>query len=284
LRLTIPLGSGDVLEVWDDRVMAARVAYPFDDWFGARVIADPRAPLTVDPPLALALVTHGGLWASYVPVNEVGTMAAITAIVEACRALKLEPIGIEESVRLPEVVGIPQVTMRVAAVAPHPNSVPAAPPPAPASIAKPVSRARPTPLLAGLMGLGQPPVRSPQQSAREENLAIGKPGFSDAEALMMAIAHMSMFFLPVVLPVVIWRTLEQSSPAVASQARKTAVFQGAFWALALAVLIYSIGQAISHGWELASALGFVVFAVLLAVAAIIASRAAREAMATRNFN
>jgi uncharacterized Tic20 family protein len=102
-RLTVALGAGDTLHVWDDRVTAAAHEYPFDDWFGVRLVPDPRAPLTINPPLAVALTTHNAHWATYAPPNEHDAVQAVAAIREACQRLGIEPIGIDDEVQLPEL-------------------------------------------------------------------------------------------------------------------------------------------------------------------------------------
>lgn len=107
-RLTAPLGAGDALQVWDDRVVAGERVYPFDEWFGARLVVDPRAPLTVNPPLAVALISHDANWATYVPPNEQDAVRVIAAIRDACRRLSIEPIGIDDAVRLPEPLKDPE--------------------------------------------------------------------------------------------------------------------------------------------------------------------------------
>jgi hypothetical protein len=102
-RLSVPLGAGETLRVCEDRVLAGGCEYPYDDWFGARLVPDPRAPLTVRPTWAVALVTHGGFWDTFVPQDELAAIQVLAAIRDACQRRGIEPIGIDDSVQLPEL-------------------------------------------------------------------------------------------------------------------------------------------------------------------------------------
>ena len=229
-RLTVQLGSGNSLEVWDDHAVAAGHSYPFDDWFGARLVPDPRAPLTVEPPLAVSLLSHDARWATYVPPVESDAVRVIAAIREACQRLGIEPIGIDDAVHAPKA---------------------------------------PTPVAAQAV--------SPSSAPEERT-------FNAVEAVLLAIVHLSVFFFPVALPVIVWRILSRSGPGVAIQAKEAAEFQGVLYMIALPTVVYTARLAAAYGLQPAALLGFVALAMLLALAVACSFAAARQAMRGRAFS
>lgn len=239
-RLRVPLGDGQSLEIWDDCVIAARTVFPFDESFGVGLVPDPRAPLTVDPPVALALLTRGAYRTVYVPAREEDTLHALYAIREACRLRGIVPIGIDEAVAEP--------LTPVPSEAPQPQSV-----------------------------------RS-GHGVLTRHEAPSDAHYSDAESVLIAIAHLSLLFLPVLLPAVIWQALRQTNPRVARQAKEAAEFQGIVYAIVLPVLGYAFVVAHAHGFIPASALGLAGFMVLLLAAATCVFAAAIEALRGHSFS
>jgi hypothetical protein len=98
MLLSVWLSDGDYLEVWSDRVETPGQTYAVDEWFQAKIAPDPRAPLVVDPPLGIALRSHGGPWATYVPGRQAEVRRLMLVIGRACVARGIEPPEDEASI------------------------------------------------------------------------------------------------------------------------------------------------------------------------------------------
>ena len=240
-RLRVAMGGGDTIEIWDDCVVAGRSVFPFDEAFGARLVPDPRAPLTVDPPFALALLTHGAYWAVFVPLREEDTLHALSEIRVACHQRGIEPIGMDAA-----AAGLSAPTWSAAPQQPD-TSVRDTPP----------SQHQPAP---------------------------GAARFNDTESVLVAIAHFSLLFLPVLLSAAIWQALRRSNPSVAQPAKEAAAFQGVFCAIALPLLGVTFGMAHAYGFVAASAIGLACFFVLLLAAASCVFAAGMRALRGYPFN
>ncbi len=248
-RHSIWLQGHESLQVWDDRVIASGYTYPLDQDFGVRVTADPRAPLTVDPPIGLALLAPGGHWDLYMPASEADIWPAVFAIHQACRERGVEPIGLADEGNNALEWGGPAQS--------------------------PVSQAMPqtSVILQAIVGTHEtgwsaaiPEATEPDDDpfTRHDEPTVQ---FTQSEAVLAAIAHLSLLFLPVLLPAAIWLSLRFAAPHVARQARRAALFQCGVSALALGTLGYSLIAALAGGFNLAARFGLVGFFVTMAVAA-----------------
>jgi hypothetical protein len=255
-RHSIWLQGREPLHVWGDRVVAASTSYPLDEDFGVRVVPDPRAPLTVDPQIGLALLTPSGRWDFYVPANEADLWPTVFAMHEACRARGIEPIGLadEERGAPPPMWGAPDH----AALSPQPQPAALERPPLPAPLWRP-------PAAADWSSSAPAPFADDLPFAYAQAEAPRR--FTESEAVLVAIAHLSLLFLPVVLPGAIWLSLRFAAPRIARQARWAALFQAGVSALTLPLLGYSFATALAHGFNLAARFELAGFFVVLVVAA-----------------
>jgi uncharacterized protein len=64
--------------------------------------------------------------------------------------------------------------------------------------------------------------------------AVPVPGASSNETLLAGISHLSVFFAPIILPLIIWLVSRQSSPYASYQAKQAFVFHLFFSAVAFA--------------------------------------------------
>lgn len=294
LRVTIWLRGKDCLQVWDDRVVAPDDTYALDDYFGAEVVPDPRAPLTVDPPMGISLLNRAGRWNTYFPANEADSWEVLFAIREACQARGVEPIGMtDKPARAPMHTAplAPAVTTESAWRTP----VPSAPLRAASAPSIPLSRTtRPSPRVTRQLPAMTAPSATPRLASEqptqympptpEGGFAARQPLHASAPAtssdgLLAALVHLSVVFLPVVLPVAVWLALRTSVPRVAQHARQAAVFQGGIYVMGLALLAYAFANAAAHGAASAAALaGLLGFIILLAAATVYAFYAAIQAL------
>jgi hypothetical protein len=261
-RLAIWLQGHESLQVWDDRVIASGQTYPLDQDFGVRVTADPRAPLTVDPPLGLALMQFVGHWDLYIPADEADIWPAVFAIHQACRERGVEPIGLaDEGDSALEWGGPAQ-----ARTMPQMPVIPEA--------------------ILGTHETGGS-AAMPEGTGADDDPFAGYDEhtvhFTPSEAVLAAVAHLSLLFLPVLLPAAIWLSLRFAAPHVARQARRAALFQCGASALALGTLGYSFIAALAHGFSLAARFGLIGFFVMMAVAAGGALFAALQVLRSQDF-
>jgi uncharacterized Tic20 family protein len=104
-----------------------------------------------------------------------------------------------------------------------------------------------------------------------------------SDAVLIAIAHLSALFMPVLLPLTIWAALRQTAPRVAEQAREALRFQIGFCVLALAVLGYAGYEALRHSAASAATPGLAAFVVLLSGSLVYAFYGATQAVRGREF-
>ena len=264
-RFSIWLQGRESLQIWDDWVIASGYTYPLDQDFGVRVMADPRAPLTVDPPIGLALLAPGGHWDLYMLASEADIWPAVFAIHHACRERSVEPIGLADEGNLALEWGGPAQS--------------------------PVSQAMPqTPvILDAFLGthetgwsaaIPEATAADDEPFTRDDEHTVQ---FTQSEAVLAAIAHLSLLFLPVLLPAAIWLSLRFAAPHVARQARRAAIFQCGASALALGTLGYSFIAALAGGFNLAARFGLVGFFVMMAAAAGCALFAAIQVLRGQDF-
>ena len=71
--------------------------------------------------------------------------------------------------------------------------------------------------------------------------AMPVPGASSNETVLAGISHLSVFFAPVILPLIIWLVSRQSSPYASYQAKQAFVFHLFFSAVAFATGIGAYG-------------------------------------------
>jgi uncharacterized Tic20 family protein len=249
LRLVLALHGDDLLEVWDDRIVTADQVYVLDEDFSARVTTDWRAPLTVEPELGLALLDARRRWNLYIPADEAQIWHAAYVLRAVCEARGIELADLSQSASQIQSYGAPIGAGRDAMLA------------------------RPAPVEA----IGHPAVWEASPLARR--LDLGTP----SDAVLMAIAHLSVLFMPVLLPLAIWAALRQEVPHVAAQAREAMRFQLGFSVLALALLGFAGYEALAHGVASAATTGLAAFVVLLAGSLVYAFYAATQAVRGRDF-
>ncbi len=114
------LNGGQAMTLYDSYIETPSGIWPLDDSFGARLAPDPRAPLTVVPPIGLGLLTKGTYWSVFLAAKEADAIRMLAAIQRACNARGITPIGMDGRV--------------VAPVAPRPAPQIAWPAPAPGDL------------------------------------------------------------------------------------------------------------------------------------------------------
>jgi uncharacterized Tic20 family protein len=264
-RFSIWLQGRETLQVWDDRVIASGHSYSLDQDFGVRIAADPRAPLTVDPPLGLALLALSGHWDVYIPADEADIWPTVFAIHQACRERGVEPIGLADEGNFAQEWGGP----------------------AQSQVPQPLAQTSVIPqAILGTRDTGWS-AAIPWATGAADDPITGDDGralqFTQSEAVLVAIAHLSLLFLPVLLPAAIWLSLRFAAPRVARQARRAVIFQCGASALALGTLGYSFIATLAGGFNLAARFGLVGFFVLMAAAAGSAFVAAVQVLRGQDF-
>jgi uncharacterized Tic20 family protein len=294
LRVTVWLRGQDCLQVWDDRVVAPDETYALDDYFGAEVAPDPRAPLTVDPPMGISLLSRTGRWNTYFPANEADSWEVLFAIREACQACGVEPVGMtDKPARAPVRTAPPVPAFQTESAWRTP--MPSAPFRAAPEPSFPLPQTwRPSPRITRPLPAVTAPIATPRWASEQPvqyapptpagGFAVSPAIHADApgtssDELLAALAHLSLVFLPVVLPVAVWLTLRPSAPRVAQHARQAAVFQSGIYMLGLALLAYAFANVTAYGsTSVAALIGLLGFIVLLAAATVCAFYAAMQAL------
>jgi uncharacterized Tic20 family protein len=255
-RANMALSNVGLVTLFDDRVDTPDGAFPLTEGFGARLCPDPRAPLTVDPPMGLGLMGVGGKWMTYMPRHEVDAVHMLAAIEQAyaARGLTLERYDVPQ---LPAVTTGEPVADRN-------------------WLAEPAWRlADPhTP----------PPVWRPLVAEEPLIEVVHEPPLQGAEAVLLALTHLSLLFAPVLLSTLVWFSLRASSPRVSAQAKDALRFQAVFYACALPILGAAVAFGASRTHAVLALLGLVLFLALLLVGAGVAFWAAVRAYAGQTFN
>jgi uncharacterized Tic20 family protein len=100
-------------------------------------------------------------------------------------------------------------------------------------------------------------------------------GPSSGENVLAGIAHLSVFFAPILLPLIIWLASQRSAPYASYQAKQAFFFHlgiGVVSAM-LAILLFIVGAGLAAAGAFAhspSGLGVGLFAFLLAIPAVVA--------------
>jgi uncharacterized Tic20 family protein len=249
------LGSGGLVTLFDDRVDTPDGAYPLDEALGARLAPDPRAPLTVNPPLGLALRRHGGAWMTYMPRHEADGVRMLAAIQQmyAARGLTLERFDVpalpEEAVE--EHDGWPGERGWRVLDAPEP------PVWRPYMPAAPLTEVTPE---------------------REDDL---EP--HGVEAVLLAVTHLSLLYAPVLLPALVWAALRSRAPHVALGAKHALRFQALFFACALPILGAAVALGASRQHPALAVVALILFLMLLLAGAGVAFWAAVRALGGQIF-
>jgi uncharacterized Tic20 family protein len=274
-RLVVDLQGHNRLEIWDDRVTTHDQIFALDDTFGARVTPDWRAPLTVEAPLGLALRDERGRWNIYVPVDEEQVWHAASLLRAVCAARGLDLPGLD-----PTAVGATDESDQAWHIL---ASAPAAPAPAAAPVSAPARHAYERTHPAPVVRLSAGPVVARAPSTREIKPFVTPPapGLPASEptsdTVLILIAHLSVVFLPVLLPLTIWLALRRSVPVVADQARQAAGFQAVVAALGAVLFGVAVHGALTHA-SMAATVALAAFVALLAVAAATACAVALRAL------
>jgi uncharacterized Tic20 family protein len=253
-RASMALSSVGLVTLFDDRVDTPDGAFPLDEAFGSRLCADPRAPLMVDPPMGLGLCRAGGTWMTYMPRHEVDAVHMLAAIQEAyaARGLTLERYD------------APQPPAVVVEVGDH------------NWLGDPGWR---------MMDAHQPPpVWRPLLAAEPLIENMHEDALRGAEAVLLAVTHLSLLFAPVLLPALVWFSLRSSAPRVAAQAKDAMRFQAVFYVCALPILGVAVAFRASHTHAVLALLSLVLVLALLLVGAGLAFWAAVRAYSGKTFN
>jgi hypothetical protein len=310
--LSVWLQGHDYLQLWEDRVVAPDRIFPLDEWFGARLATDPRAPLAmVDPPIAVALLSHSEHWTTFVPHREEDVWHLLFAIRQACRARGITPIGIDDGLSQPPPVtwaarepvptrparslaarlasqpltAVPQPALAgpgAPAQAPTEPMQPTPPSPTPVPIPPPAFAPVPTWVRGDVQWAPTTPraaaLSAPTTQAFTPSRRATPTGFSESDAVLAAISHLSLLFLPVLLPGIVWLALRESTPHVAQHARQAAIFQLLFYVVELPLFAYAVAAALAHHPALAVVATLL---LLLGAGAYCAFAAATEALRGR---
>jgi uncharacterized Tic20 family protein len=250
-RASMALSSVGLVTLFDDRVDTPDGAFPLNEAFGAGLRPDPRAPLTVDPPLGLGLVRAGGRWMTYMPRHEADAVHMLAAIERACaaRGLTVE----------------------------HPDTPPAA--------AAPVADRGGWPGEPGwrVLDAAPQPVWRPQVAEAPRFTAAREPEPQSVSAVLLAVTHLSLLFAPVLLPALVWASLRVSAPRLAAEAKRALRFQAFFYACALPILGAAVFLSASQHQAALALATLVAFCALLLAGAGIAFWAASRALGGHSF-
>ncbi|HEY7984559.1 MAG TPA: DUF4870 domain-containing protein [Ktedonobacterales bacterium] len=257
-RASMTISSGGRVTLYDDRVETPDGRFPLNEAFGARLCPDPRAPLTVDPPLGLGLRRLTGAWVTYMPRHEVDAVHMLAAIQRACaaRGLTLERYDPPQRAAAPLV--------------------------ADGDLEDPGWESEPAWYMVNIptpRPVWRPPLAdAPLAKVTREEVPRG------AEAALLAVTHLSLLFAPVLLAAFVWFTLRTSAPRVAAQAKAALRFQALFWAVALTIVGVATALGRSHAHAVPALVGLILFFTLLLAGAAVAFWAALRALDGRIFN
>lgn len=274
-RLALPLRGEGWLEIWDDRVVTSDQIFPLDASFSARVTTDWRAPLTAEPSLGLALRDDRGRWNIYVPSEEERIWQAEYVLRGVCeaRGLALPDLRHDDTARQQGESGLlaPSATLPAMSHAPvrledldrHPYEH---------RYQIPLANYTYTP--AAWIAPDMQVAHAPSESARTVEMT--------SDGMLVAIAHLSLVFLPVLLPLTIWLALRRNVPRVAGQACEAAGFQAIVYCFGALLLGYAAESALTHDAG-AAALGLLGFAALIAAGLVYALYGALRAIRGDDF-
>lgn len=286
-RLAIQLQGQDWLEIWDDRIVTADHMFTLDNTFGAHVTPDWRAPLTVDAQLGLALRDERGRWNIYVPQTEEQIWQAIYVLRGVCEARGLALPDLEPTVLDRDA---PPVEERTSAVASMPTAA------ATRSVARstPVATTNPHAYEEHTYANPRILVNHPSaawiapnpQHARPTERTLSMPPAAEgmsSDSVLIAIVHLSVLFLPVILPATVWLALRRSVPWVAAQASEAVRFQVVVACMEVLLLGSATLAALVHGSNVVS-IGLAGFIILLAAAGVYAFYAVLRATSGHAFH
>jgi hypothetical protein len=78
----------------------------------------------------------------------------------------------------------------------------------------------------------------PEYGYPPESYAAPRP--SNTDNVLAGLAHLSVFFAPVIFPLIIWIATRKSSPYTSYQGKQAFVFHLFFWALSVATVVVFI--------------------------------------------
>jgi uncharacterized Tic20 family protein len=283
-RASMAVSSGGLVTLFDDRVETPDGKFPLNEAFGARLCADPRAPLTVEPPMGLGLQRAGGAWVTYMPRHEVDAVHMLGAIQQAyaARGLTLERHDVPQ---LPPETPARYTAPQRPAVAPARHDAPQSPAAAPEADDDVEDLGwGPEPAWHVVDTHTPRPVWRPQLADAPLAEVAHEEALQGAEAVLLAVAHLSLLFAPVLLPAFVWFTLRATAPRVSAQAKEALRFQALFWAVALPLLGVAMALSRTHAHPVLALFGLILFFALLLAGAGVAFWAAVRALGGQTFN
>ncbi|HEV2238306.1 MAG TPA: DUF4870 domain-containing protein [Ktedonobacterales bacterium] len=295
-RASMTISSGGMVSLFDDRVETPDGKFPLNEAFGARLCPDPRAPLTVDPPMGLGLRRAAGAWVTYMPRHEVDAVHMLGAIQQAyaARGLTLERFDVpqlppEAPARYSTPRRAPAVTVRFdrpQRAAAQTVRLDTPPRPATPPVADDVEDLGWGPEPAWhVVDMPTPrPVWRPQVADEPLAEVTHEEALQGAEAVLLAVTHLSLLFAPVLLSAFVWFTLRTSSPRVSAQAQAALRFQALCWAVALPIVGVAMALGRSHAHAVLALLAVIFFLALLLAGAAVAFFAAVRALGGQTFN
>jgi hypothetical protein len=251
-RSSMALSNFGLVTLFDDRVDTPDGVFPLDEAFGASLRPDPRAPLTVEPPLGLGLLRGGGRWMTYMPRHEVDAQRMLAAIERVCAARGLTL----------ERQDAPQPQAQVVGYRGWPEE----------------------PGWHVLDAVEPSPVWRPQLADAPQFEAAREPELHGVETVLLAVTHLSLLFAPVLLPALVWASLRVSAPRAAAEAQRALRFQAIFYACALPILGAAVALGASRHHAGLALLSLGLFFVMLLAGAGIAFWAAVRALGGQTFN
>lgn len=281
-RLALQLQGNDWLEIWDDHIATRNQTFNLDESFNAEVTRDWRAPLTVEAPFGLALRDERGRWNIYIPLDEDQIWQAASVLRNVCVARGLDVPDLEPDALTEDMSPVqgrnPPASMPMRPFTEHLSQQEPAlgqhvydhdyTQPQASVIYHPAVRA----------ASDTPNTRQISGSTIAQAPAMGM----NSDIVLAAIVHLSVLFLPVILPVTVWLALRRTVPWVAGHAREAARYQAVVWCLGALLLGVSMLATLLHGSTVAT-VGLLAFITLLAGAGVYAFYAVLRATNGHSF-
>jgi uncharacterized Tic20 family protein len=205
---TVALRDGGSLTVWQDRLEASGSSYPLADLGWAGIVNDPAAPPGAAPTPAVGWRLANGQQLAATPTEPPHAWQAVEAIFSQRPDLRTP---------LP-----PQPAQQVG-YAPSPQSAPAQP--EGWSATPPGAYALPA---SGAYG--------PNASA-PYGYASSPPQSNNNETVMAGIAHLSIFFGALIVPLILWLINRGKSPYAAQQSKQAFLFHVAVVVTELVIVV-----------------------------------------------
>lgn len=205
---TVALRDGGSLTVWQDRLEASGITYPLADLGWAGIVNDPAAPPGAAPTPAVGWRLANGQPLSATPTEPPRAWQAVEAIYSQ-----------RPDLRTP----LPPQPAQSVGFAPPPQPAPAQPegPSAPPPVAY-------TPPASGAYG--------PNASA-PYGYASYPLQSNNNETVMAGIAHLSIFFGALIVPLILWLVSRDKSPYAAQQSKQAFFFHIAVVVTELVIVV-----------------------------------------------